>query len=158
MPSIACIAVAGPVTDNRLAHITNLVGWAPRPFPLDSGSDRLICLLDLQNWNLDAAQMAQALHLDDVFLLNDFAAIGFGLLGLKNDDFVKLNDAQPVPNAPIACLGAGTGLGEVYLTHNGVEYDVWPSEGGHADFPARNGLEFELMVSLARKSSRCRSV
>jgi len=128
-PSIACIAVAGPVTENRIAHITNL------------------------NWNLDASQMAQALHLDEVFLLNDFAAIGYGLLGLKPDDFVKLNDALPVPNAPIACLGAGTGLGEVYLTHNGHEYDVWPSEGGHADFPARTTLEFELMEFVRTRSN-----
>ncbi len=47
--------------------------------------------------------------------------------------------------APIACLGAGTGLGEVYLTNNGKNYDVWPSEGGHADFSPRNELEFNLM-------------
>lgn len=128
-PSVACIAVAGPVTENRIAHITNL------------------------NWQLDAPQMAQALHLDDVFLLNDFAAIGYGLLGLKSEDFIKLNDAVAVPHAPIACLGAGTGLGEVFLTHNGEEYEVWPSEGGHTDFPARSMLEFELMEFVRGRSN-----
>jgi hypothetical protein len=47
--------------------------------------------------------------------------------------------------AQIACLGAGTGLGEVYLTHNGKNYDVWPAEGGHTDFAPRNQVEFDLL-------------
>eukprot|EP00474_Spongospora_subterranea_P000947 CRZ01405.1 hypothetical protein [Spongospora subterranea] len=128
-PRVACIAVAGPVTKNRVAHITNL------------------------NWNLDAEQMAQQLHLEEVFLLNDFAAIGYGILGLKPEDVVQLNNATPLENAPIACLGAGTGLGEVFLTHNGKEYDVWPSEGGHTDFPTRTVLEFELMEFVKKTSA-----
>jgi hypothetical protein len=46
-------------------------------------------------------------------LVNDFIAIGLGLKALPPDDLVTLHDAPAEPNAPIACVGAGTGLGEV---------------------------------------------
>lgn len=60
-------------------------------------------------------------------------------------------------DAPKACIGAGTGLGEVYLTaghlatsvssseDDHTEYNVWASEGGHADFAPRDALEFGLL-------------
>ncbi|XXQ35783.1 Glucokinase [Plasmodiophora brassicae] len=127
-PTVACIAVAGPVTSNRFAQITNL------------------------NWTLDAAAIAAQLDIRDVFFLNDFVAIGYGLLALRPGDYLTINDVAGQPGAPIACLGAGTGLGEVYLTHNGDEYDVWPSEGGHADFPARTRTEFDLMEFIRRRA------
>lgn len=87
-----------------------------------------------------------------MFFLNDFVAIGYGLLALRPGDYLTINDVAGQPGAPIACLGAGTGLGEVYLTHNGDEYDVWPSEGGHADFPARTRTEFDLMEFIRRRA------
>lgn len=104
-PLAACIAVAGPVKNNT-CHVTNL------------------------NWSLNGDELAAALSIRRFLLINDFAAIGFGLLALRDEDKILLNkDAKPVPAAPIACLGAGTGLGEVYLTHNGKNYDVrLPSE------------------------------
>ena len=99
-PLAACIAVAGPVKNNT-CHVTNL------------------------NWSLNGDELAAALGIKRFLLINDFAAIGFGLLALRDEDKILLNkDAKPVPAAPIACLGAGTGLGEVYLTHNGQNYDV----------------------------------
>jgi len=57
----------------------------------------------------------------------------------------------PIAGAPKACLGAGTGLGEVYLTHNGSNYDVWSSEGGHCDFSPRNDIEFKLLNYIRTK-------
>lgn len=49
-------------------------------------------------------------------LINDFEAQGYGLLTLRDSEKQKLNNAEPRPGAPIACVGAGTGLGECYLT------------------------------------------
>jgi glucokinase len=42
---------------------------------------------------------------------------------------------------PIACIGAGTGLGECYLTPHDGQWAAWASEGGHAEFAPRNELE-----------------
>jgi len=64
--------------------------------------------------------------------------------------------SQDVPHratragAPIACVGAGTGLGETFMTAgtDGV-YEAWPTEGGHAEFAPRT----ELQVSVAIRRS-----
>lgn len=55
--------------------------------------------------------------------------------------------------APIACIGAGTGLGECFLTPNpdGVYYSCFPSEGGHADFAPRSSMEVGLLDFLKTK-------
>ena len=101
------------------------------------------------NWSLNGAELSALLGIKRFLLINDFAAIGYGLLALRDDDKILLNkDAVPVQGAPIACLGAGTGLGEVYLTNGGgaaAKYEVWPCEGGHTDYAPRNQVEFDLM-------------
>lgn len=129
-PTACCLAVAGPVRANS-AVITNV------------------------NWVLDGAEMAQQLGIPDVLIINDFVGIGYGLLALTRQDVIPINDVPIVSDAPKACIGAGTGLGEVYLTagqsaltgdkDDDVEYHVWASEGGHADFAPRDSLEFGLL-------------
>ena len=48
-------------------------------------------------------------------------------------------DAPKHASAPIACIGAGTGLGECFLTLGpGSSYTCYPSEGGHAEFAPRS--------------------
>jgi glucokinase len=133
-PVACCLAVAGPVRAN-IATITNV------------------------NWVLDGAEMSRQLHIPDVLIINDFVGIGYGLLALTRADIVPINDVPMADDAPKACIGAGTGLGEVYLTaghmihssdqvpsdHSSSEYNVWASEGGHADFAPRDQLEFGLL-------------
>jgi len=65
---------------------------------------------------------------------------------------MKLNDASPQEGAPIACVGAGTGLGECFLTASpdGL-YTCWPSEGGHAEFSPRSALTGEILMHLREK-------
>jgi len=54
--------------------------------------------------------------------------------------------------APIACVGAGTGLGECYLTcGSDGKHTCWPSEGGHAEFSPRSKLMLELLDYLREK-------
>ena len=79
--------------------------------------------------------------------------IGYGLLALERGDVVPINDVPITAEAPKACIGAGTGLGEAYLTWNGAEYDVWSSEGGHADFAPRDELEFKLLEYFRKTGS-----
>ncbi|KAL3928923.1 MAG: hypothetical protein SGPRY_002183 [Prymnesium sp.] len=51
-----------------------------------------------------------------VELINDFVAQGYGLLTLGPNECIKLNNVEKKEGAPIACVGAGTGLGECFLT------------------------------------------
>jgi len=55
------------------------------------------------------------------------------------------------PSAPIAVIGAGTGLGQGFLIQQGDSYQVFGSEGGHVDFAPRSQLEFQLLKYLLDK-------
>lgn len=123
-PEKACLAIAGPIV-NDTAKLTNLP------------------------WLLDARHLEQKLSLSQVCLINDFAAVGYGILGLTDEDIFTLQPGKPQTDAPIAVIGAGTGLGEGFLIRLSSEItQIFPSEGGHADFAPRNELEFELLKYL----------
>lgn len=124
----ACFGIAGPVVNNT-SQLTNL------------------------NWRLEADRLACELGIPHVSLINDFAAIGYGVLGLTHHDLYTLQEGDPQPGAPIAVIGAGTGLGEAFLVGQGANYCVFASEGGHADFAPRSELEFQLLLYLRDKHS-----
>ncbi len=122
----ACFGIAGPVVKNT-SRLTNL------------------------SWSLEANRLAQELGIPQVNLINDFAAIGYGVLGLAGDDLYTLQRGEPQADAPIAVIGAGTGLGQAFLVRQDVNYRVFASEGGHADFAPRSELEFQLLQYLRDK-------
>ncbi|ARV61908.1 glucokinase [Nostocales cyanobacterium HT-58-2] len=125
-PQKACFAIAGPVVNNT-AKLTNLV------------------------WFLDTERLQQELGIPQVSLINDFTAVGYGILGLDKQDVLTLQAGKLNLEAPIAILGAGTGLGQGFLIKQGNNYHVFPSEGGHADFAPRTELEFQLLKYLLDK-------
>ncbi len=128
-PTAACFAIAGPV-QNDVSLVTNL------------------------SWHLDARQMETDLNIPQIRLINDFAAVGYGILALEPEDVVILQDRPTVLHAPIAVLGAGTGLGEALLIAQGGNYEVLPTEGGHTDFAPRTDLEVGLMTFLREQHGR----
>ena len=106
---------------------------------------------------IDGAALSAHFRMEQVDIINDFAGIGFGLLALEDSDLELVHGggvdgAQPQPRGPKAVIGAGTGLGEAYLTHNGAVYDVYPCEGGHTDFAPRNQVEFAIMQHIKKTS------
>ena len=87
-------------------------------------------------------------------LINDFVANGYGLLTLdESKECVTLQAAPKIAGAPIACVGAGTGLGECFSTavESGAPYESYPSEGGHAEWAPRSALEVELLEFMKSK-------
>jgi len=125
-PEKACLAIAGPVVNDT-------------------------CVLTNLDWFLDARHLEKELTIGKVSLLNDFAAIGYGILGLAAEDLLCLQEVTPQSDAPIAVIGAGTGLGECFLLQQQDNYQVMASEGGHSDFAPRTGLEFRLLQYLLEK-------
>lgn len=139
-PQMLVLCVAGPVSSvtrtvgvgehevnqyGTFAHSTNL-GW------------------DMYSWVI-----ADALNLptSNVTMVNDFEAVGYGILNLKDDQYIQLtHGCVPKPEAPIAVIGPGTGLGEAYLTSDrrGGPYTVHPSEGGHSTYGPTTMDEFSL--------------
>lgn len=119
----ACFAVAGPVLDAR-AEVTN-VGWV-----------------------IEQEALARTFGFARVALINDFYAVGLGVPLLGGDDLIEIQQGDRNPAAPIAILGAGTGLGEALVVNHGGTYSVIPGEGGHADFAPQDEEQTRLFLHL----------
>jgi glucokinase len=122
----ACFGVAGPVVGGR-ASITNL------------------------GWVMEEQQLAEALNLSAVQLLNDLQAIGYGVPSLGADDLHTLNEGQAVRGGAKAIIAPGTGLGEAFLTWDGRRYESHPTEGGHTDFAPTDELQAGLLEYLLER-------
>jgi glucokinase len=124
----ACLAIAGPI-DGDVSDTTNLP------------------------WIIRGQELANSIGLPRVTMINDFAAVGWGIPHLGPSDVATLQEGKPQKHGPIAYLGAGTGLGQGFMTWNAADqgYDVFASEGGHADFAARDEVEFAVQRWLARQ-------
>ena len=127
-PEKACFSIAGPVVRNS-SSLTNL------------------------SWLLDGERLKRDLGMSQVQLINDFVAVGHGIPGLSDADRFSLQTGEAQPEAPIAIIGAGTGLGEGFLIRQGEDYLVFGTEGGHTDFAPRSELEFQLLKYLRDKLS-----
>ena len=123
VPEKACFAIAGPVVNNTV-KLTNL------------------------SWMLDASHMEQDLGISQISLINDFEAIGYGVVGLTDNDIHVLQTGEYQADAPMAVIGAGTGLGECFIIRHGETVKVFSSEGGHTDFAPQSALEFNLLKYL----------
>jgi glucokinase len=122
----ACIGVPGPIIDGR-GHATNVP------------------------WQLSNALLSRALNGVPVRLLNDLAAIAYGMVHLKPSEFAVLHRAEnPPEHGNIAVIAAGTGLGESSLVweDNENKYYAVASEGGHSDFAPHGAEQIELLRFL----------
>jgi glucokinase len=119
----SCFAVAGAVLDGQ-AKVTN-VGWV-----------------------LEETSLSRAFPIGRVSLINDFYAIGLGVPLLGPEDVLSLQEGKRDRNAPIAILGAGTGLGEALVVNVGGVHHVVPGEGGHADFAPQDEEQTGLFLHL----------
>ena len=131
LPAIrrACLGIAGPIHGRR-SQLTNL------------------------GWYLDSDRLEVELGIPQVSLINDFVAVGYGILGLQPEDLHTLQTGKEKERSPIGVIGAGTGLGEAFLSWDGDRYEVYPTEGGHTDFAPRNALEIELLQYLQQRHDR----
>ena len=121
-PAHACIAVAGPVR-HREARITNLP------------------------WRLREADLAHAVGLERLELVNDFGVLIYGLPHFDDNQQVILQyGAQD--HGPLAILGAGTGLGMARGLQTKQGLVSLASEGGHREFAPRNEAEWNLACWL----------
>src|SRR5438046_2201643 len=124
----ACFDVAGPVSNGRV-KTTNLP------------------------WIVDARQVADAIGLRSVELVNDLAATAYGIAELTTADLETLNSGDPSIGGNLAVIAAGTGLGEAGLIWDGKHYHALATEGSHSDFGPRSRLQVDLYTLLARTDS-----
>jgi len=124
-PCHACFAVAGPVLQGRV-KLTNLP------------------------WQLEQTALAAQCALQQVDLVNDFAVLIYGLPHVQPDQHCLLRPAASGadPQAPVAILGAGTGLGVAIGVPTEGGLKAMASEASHAEFAPRSEAEWQLKCWL----------
>lgn len=123
-PRAACFGLACPISGRRI-KLTNTAFW------------------------IDADEIAHDCGIAQVRLINDFAAIGYGLDALAASELEVLQKGATRPQAPRALLGAGTGLGQAILVWQNDRYEVLSTEGGHVDFAPANEAQIDLWRALS---------
>jgi glucokinase len=105
-------------------------------------------------WKVRAAEISSALGGAPVKLLNDLEAAAYSLEDLAPEELAGVQAGEAVPDASLALLSPGTGLGEsIVLRRGGRTYPVG-SEGGHADFAPRTDEEIDLLRHLRDRWGR----
>ncbi len=128
-PRTAGFGVAGPVRDGS-ARITNLP------------------------WRIETRMLERQTGVRRIALQNDFVSAAMGLRYLKPAQVAILARGRPERGAPMAILGAGTGLGQAAVIRLPDREIVVPSEGGHMDFGPATDLQARLATYLRRKFGR----
>ncbi len=131
-PERACYGIAGPVVDGE-------------------------CRTPNLPWTVSERTLAADSGIPHTTIINDFDAAGYGVGRLGPADLVTLQAGTAADHGTIALIGAGTGLGEGFLTWDGARYRVHASEGGHVNFAARDDVEWGLGARCSTNSGACRT-
>ena len=131
----AIVAAAGRIDDGETVKVTN------------------------NPWAISAHKTAEALGLDYVHLVNDFAAQSMAVTLLQGEDLASVGKL-PVPaigaeqDQTFAIVGPGTGLGVGSLLVRQGHCSVLQSEGGHAGFAAHTPEDIAILGYLNHKYGR----
>ena len=125
----AAFGVAGPVRGQR-AQLTNVP------------------------WVVDLDDVCHKLIIPRAHLLNDLEALAWSVTVLEDAEVAVLHEGEPDPAGNAALIAAGTGLGIALLPNVNGRLVPRASEGGHADFAARNADEQTLHNALAVEYGR----
>lgn len=130
-PERAVLAVASPIEGDQI-RLTN------------------------RGWSTSRGTLQQALGLEDLRLINDFAAIAWSAPHLPVADREAISGAVVSPPiGPVTLIGAGTGLGVALLTGSPTQgWHIVPTEGGHATFAPIGDEERTISAWLAARYGR----
>ncbi|HWP19233.1 MAG TPA: glucokinase [Burkholderiaceae bacterium] len=134
-PAGAAIGIANPVMGDRV-QMTN------------------------HDWSFSIRELQQALGLGRLLVLNDFTALALALPGLTPNERRQVGGGEPVAGAPVALLGAGTGLGVSGLVPSSpmagwgrgpARWIPLEGEGGHVTLAATDDREEAVLRLLRRR-------
>ncbi len=130
LPRAAAVAIAGPVTGQTVRMTNN-------------------------SWVLDTGALDAQLGLDDVTVLNDFAAVAHAIANVDEGYLAHVTGPDtPLPaTGTISVVGPGTGLGVAQIHRTSGGYHVQATEGGHMDFAPVDTVDDAVLARL-RKAHR----
>jgi glucokinase len=119
-PKAACLAVAGPVTSDRV-RMTNL------------------------NWEFSCIQMAKQFGFQRFLAMNDFAAVAAACSQITDHHLLTIKPGEHAIGATKAVFGPGTGLGVAGLVADEGRWLPVPCEGGHVNIAPSTPFETEVI-------------
>ncbi len=143
---LPCAEFAGPV--EAIRHYLERIGGAP---PVEAGlaiaNPVTGDAVKMTNhvWAFSIEETRRALGLDRLLVFNDFTALAMSLPFLGAADLRQVGGGARQPDAPIALLGAGTGLGMSGLVPSPAGWIPLQGEGGHASFSPANAREADIL-------------
>jgi glucokinase len=102
-------------------------------------------------WSFSKSALRRDLRIEQLIVINDFTALALAVPHLKADERAAIGGGEAVPNAPIAVLGPGTGLGVSGLVPAQSGWVALAGEGGHISMAAVDDQESEVLSSLRRR-------
>lgn len=129
-PREAALAIAGPITGDRIA-MTNLP------------------------WRFSQTKLCKALGLQRLVVVNDFAAVAWSLAALTRKDLQAIGGGKTVPHEPLAVLGPGSGLGVAVLVTVEGSWTVLAGEGGNVGLATTSPAEAAVVDALRDSAGYC---
>jgi glucokinase len=104
------------------------------------------------SWSFSIKELTAQLGLQRCLVINDFTALALSLPALEAGDLRAIGGGQAVPQAPLALLGPGTGLGVsgVVRAADGRAMAL-SGEGGHATLAAADDHEAAVLACLRQR-------
>ncbi len=108
-------------------------------------------------WVVRPETLKADLGLDNVILINDFAAVAHAVAGLDATHFRTVTGPAGTLAAirHTSIIGPGTGLGVAQLLRDGGHYHVIATEGGHIGFSPVDAIEAQIAARVAARHGRC---
>jgi glucokinase len=125
-PQNACIAIAGPVTDDTV-ELTNL------------------------KWQFSVSKLKKRYGFNTLLVVNDFAALAYGVPHIPESSLFSIKPGVVDDKAAKVIIGPGTGLGVAALVPSESGYVPIPGEGGHVAVAPGNDVELDLFRILRQQ-------
>jgi glucokinase len=104
-------------------------------------------------YRFDEEQLKTDLKIDNIKLINDLEAVGYGIESLTEKDLYLLQKGTLEKNGVKAFIAAGTWLGMGFATFNGSQYVVHPSQGGESNFAPSDDIQMNILNNELKKIS-----
>jgi glucokinase len=131
LPRAAAVAIAGPVTGDRV-QMTNSA------------------------WVLHVSAFRHRIGIDTMTVLNDFGAVAHAVAQAPADDLIHIcGPDRPLPQrGTVSVIGPGTGLGVAHFHRLHGGYHVQATEGGHIGFAPQDELDDSILAGLRARYGR----
>jgi glucokinase len=125
-PQAAALAIAGPITGDRVA-LTN------------------------HPWSFAVGEVRRRFDLDRLIAVNDFTAVAAAIPDLKAGDRSAIGGGSAVVAVPIGVIGPGSGLGVGGLIPTGARWLALSGEGGHITMAPATSRESVVLDHMRRR-------